>query len=130
LALRDPLVRVTGTVPDIRPHLWSSAVSVVPLRIGGGTRLKIYESMAAKVPVVSTTIGAEGLSVHPPLDIRLADNPEDFAAHCLELLEDPAGRARLAAAAWEMVARNFSWENVSRCFEKILEDAPQLYPPA
>jgi glycosyltransferase involved in cell wall biosynthesis len=130
LARRDPLVHVTGTVPDIRPHLWSSAVSVVPLRIGGGTRLKIYESMAARVPVVSTTIGAEGLSVHPPLDIRLADNPEDFAARCLELLEDPAGRARLAAAAWEMVARSFSWEHVSRCFEKILEDAPRLCPPA
>ncbi|HEX5430329.1 MAG TPA: glycosyltransferase, partial [Bryobacteraceae bacterium] len=61
----DPKLRVTGTVEDIRPFLWSAAVSIVPLRIGGGTRLKIYESMAAKTPVVSTSIGAEGLDVHP-----------------------------------------------------------------
>ena len=60
LAERDSRIRVTGTVDDIRPYLWESAVSIVPLRIGGGTRLKIYEAMAAKIPVVSTSIGAEG----------------------------------------------------------------------
>jgi hypothetical protein len=58
-----PYVRVTGTVDDVRPYLWESAVSVVPLRIGGGTRLKIFEAMAARVPVVSTSIGTEGLDV-------------------------------------------------------------------
>jgi glycosyltransferase involved in cell wall biosynthesis len=118
---RDPRIRVTGTVPDIRPYLWESAVSIVPLRIGGGTRLKIYESMAAKIPVVSTTVGAEGLTIHPPDDIRIADNPQDFADRCLELLADASERCRMAAAAWEMVNASFSWEHVSRCFEKILE---------
>ncbi|PWU00624.1 MAG: hypothetical protein C5B51_24730 [Terriglobia bacterium] len=126
LAERDPLIRVTGTVPDIRPYLWEAAVSIVPLRIGGGTRLKIYEAMAARIPVVSTTVGAEGLTIHPPDDIRIADTPQDFADRCLELLEDRAARCRQAAAAWEMVRAGFSWEYVSRCFEKVLLEGPRL----
>ena len=72
------LVKVTGTVPDIRPYLWGSSVAIVPLRIGGGTRLKIYESMAAGVPFVSTPIGAEGLACRNGRDICLADSPEAF----------------------------------------------------
>ncbi|MGD0775736.1 MAG: glycosyltransferase [Candidatus Solibacter sp.] len=126
LAAEDSGIQVTGTVPDIRPYLWNSAVSIVPLRIGGGTRLKIYEAMAAQIPVVSTTIGAEGLSVNPPQDIRIADTPDRFAAHCLELLGDPEIRARLSRSAWQMVNANFSWEHVARCFEKILENGPRL----
>ena len=121
LAQRDPLIQVSGTVPDIRPYLWSSAVAIVPLRIGGGTRLKIYESMAARVPVISTAVGAEGLDVHHPYDTRLADSPRDFADACLELLAGEELRKRQAAAAWEMVAGNFSWEHVARCFERVLE---------
>jgi glycosyltransferase involved in cell wall biosynthesis len=124
LAERDPRIRVTGTVPDIRPYLWESAISIVPLRIGGGTRLKIYEAMAAKIPVVSTTVGAEGLTIHPPDDIRIADSPQDFADRCLELVADASERCRIAAAAWEMVNADFSWEQVARCFERILESAP------
>jgi len=126
LAKRDPMIRVTGTVPDIRPYLWGSAVSVVPLRIGGGTRLKIYEAMAARIPVVSTSIGAEGLTIHPPDDIRIADTPENFAARCLELLDDATERRRVAGAAWEMVNANFSWEHVARCFEKIMLAGPRM----
>ena len=120
LAAADPRITVTGTVPDIRPYLWGSAVSIVPLRIGGGTRLKIYEAMAAKIPVVSTTIGAEGLTANPPRDIRLADQPEGFAADCLELLASPALRADVSGAAWNMVNDHFSWDHVSRCFEEIM----------
>ncbi|HUI79473.1 MAG TPA: glycosyltransferase [Bryobacteraceae bacterium] len=126
LTERDPAIRVTGTVPDIRPYLWGSAVSVVPLRIGGGTRLKIYEAMAARIPVVSTTIGAEGLTIHPPNDIRIADTPEEFARRCLELLDDAAERQRVADCAWKMVRANFSWEHVARCFEKIMLAGPRL----
>lgn len=126
LAARDPRIRVTGTVPDIRPYLWSSAVSIVPLRIGGGTRLKIYEAMAARIPVVSTSIGAEGLTVHPPDDIRMADRPQDFADGCLELLSNDEERRRVATTAWEMVCANFSWERVSRCFEEILVAGPRI----
>ena len=126
LAVEDPKIQVTGTVPDIRPYLWGSAVSIVPLRIGGGTRLKIYEAMAAKIPVVSTTIGAEGLTVNPPQDIRIADAPQEFADQCLELLSCPETRTRIATSAWEMVNANFSWEHISRCFEQIMLSAPRM----
>jgi glycosyltransferase involved in cell wall biosynthesis len=86
--------------------------------------LKIYESMAAGVPVVSTTIGAEGLSVNPMSDIRIADPPEAFAERCVELLDDADERARLASAALEMVSSKFSWQHVASCFERTLENAP------
>jgi len=128
LAAQDPAIQVTGTVPDIRPYLWTSAVSIVPLRIGGGTRLKIYEAMAAQIPVVSTTIGAEGLSVNPPHDIRIGDTPQHFASHCLELLNSPEIRAGISQAAWEMVNSHFSWEHVARCFEKIMQTGPRMLP--
>jgi glycosyltransferase involved in cell wall biosynthesis len=121
-AREDPRIRVTGTVPDVRPYLWDAAVSIVPLRIGSGTRLKIYESMAARVPVVSTTVGAEGLEIHPPHDIRIADTPAEFARQCLELLEDSHGRGELAKAGWELVSSRFSWEQVTRQFEAILQE--------
>jgi glycosyltransferase involved in cell wall biosynthesis len=123
LAGEDPFIQVTGTVDDVRPFLWKSAVSIVPLRIGGGTRLKIYEAMAARVPVVSTSIGAEGLVAEHPHQIRLADNPSDFAAQCLELLESSALRRTIAASARQLVEENFSWQEVTRKFEDILAEA-------
>ncbi len=126
LPRQDRNIFVTGTVPDVRPYLWGSSLSIVPLRIGGGTRLKIYESMAAGVAVVSTTIGAEGLSVNPLNDIRIADSPEAFAERCVELLDDADERARLASAALEMVCSKFSWQHVASCFERTLESAPAL----
>ena len=121
MAADDPKIFVTGTVPDIRPYLWGSAVSVVPLRIGGGTRLKIYESMASRVPVVSTRVGAEGLLLEPPDMGRLADSPQEFADACLELLANPGERKRVADCAWQMVNDKFSWDEVARSFEDILE---------
>jgi glycosyltransferase involved in cell wall biosynthesis len=132
LAQKDPLIQVTGTVPDVRPYLWGSAVSIVPLRVGGGTRLKIYEAMAAGVPVVSTTIGAEGLDLADGAHIRLADTPELFARHCLELLEDRDERERLAARALDLVTRRFSWDRSTEIFENILGPAaaPREAPAA
>ena len=122
LGARGPLITITGTVADVRPYLWGAPVSIVPLRIGGGTRLKIYEAMAAGVPVVSTTVGAEGLDIDPPRNCRIADTPRDFARQCLELL-DPRTGAAVAASALEMVSTRFAWERVTRCFEEILERA-------
>ena len=120
LAERDSRIRVTGTVDDIRPYLWDSAVSIVPLRIAGGTRLKIYEAMAAKIPVVSTSVGAEGLDIRNGEDIHIADSPADFAERCLALLDDPAARSRMADVAFSIVASRYSWEIVSRKFEELL----------
>jgi glycosyltransferase involved in cell wall biosynthesis len=123
LAEADPLIRVTGTVDDIRPYLWSAKVSIVPIRIGSGTRLKIYEAMAAGAPVVSTTIGAEGLEISSPENIRIADTPEDFANACIELLENRAERDRQADAALRLVREKFSWEVVAQRFEEILHSS-------
>ena len=120
----DSQVLVTGTVPDVRPYLWGASASVVPMRIGSGTRIKIYEAMAAGVPVVSTTIGAEGLEVNPGQDISIADAPADFAARSVELLEDAERRFRMAAAARQLVTERFSWERVARSVEQALEGAP------
>lgn len=125
LAAADNRIRVTGTVPDVRPYLWGSSVSIVPLRVGGGTRLKIYESMAAGVAVVSTTIGAEGLVIHPPRDSRIGDTPHEFAQHCLELLENPERRRQIAHAGRDLVTSRFSWDQVCRDFEAILQNARQ-----
>jgi len=115
-------VCVTGTVEDVRPYLWGSTISIVPIRIGGGTRLKIYECMAAGVPIVSTTVGAEGLRYRDGEDIVLADDPVSFAAGCVRLLSDDAARHAIAHNALERAHREFSWEAVSREFEAILEN--------
>jgi glycosyltransferase involved in cell wall biosynthesis len=130
LAERDPGIQVTGTVADVRPWLWSSKVSIVPLRIGGGTRLKIYESMAAGTPTVSTRIGAEGLDVSHPANIRLADTPAGFAEQCIELLEDVRERERLAAEALALVTAHFSWDVVATEFERLLVAARNRSPAA
>ena len=123
LAKRDPGIQVTGTVPDVRPWLWGSKASIVPLRVGGGTRLKIYESMAAGTATVSTTIGAEGLDVSHPDNIRLADEPSSFARQCVELLQNEQERERVASQALQMVTSRFSWDVVVEEFEKRLISA-------
>jgi glycosyltransferase involved in cell wall biosynthesis len=115
-------VSVTGKVDDMRPYLWGSKLSVVPIRIGGGTRLKIYECMAAGIPVISTTVGAEGLSYEDGEDIVLADDPAAFAEACVRLLSDDAARRAVAGNALARVHRELSWEAVSREFEAILEN--------
>lgn len=123
LAAADPLIQVTGTVPDVRPYIWGSKVAIVPLRIGGGTRLKIYEAMAAGKPVVSTTVGAEGLDVDEGVNIFRADDAQSFADRCLQLLDDPALHARLGSAARSQAAR-FSWDSIAQHFESILLKVP------
>ena len=121
LAVNDPRIRVTGTVPDIRPWLWGATASIVPLRVGGGTRLKIFEAVAARIPVISTTIGAEGLPLRHPDQILLADTPADFAAACVDLLEQKGRRAAMAKDALDHVAANFSWAAATAQFAAILE---------
>jgi glycosyltransferase involved in cell wall biosynthesis len=123
LALQSEHITVTGTVPDVRPFLWQSYVSIVPLRIGGGTRLKIFEAMAAGTAVVSTTIGAEGLPVTHGDTIRIADSAQNFAAECLELLENRQSREQIAAEALGLLRAKFSWEQVTASFERALQAA-------
>src|SRR4029077_19137453 len=97
-------IEVTGRVPSVVEHLRQSAVIIVPLRIGGVTRLKIYEAMATAKAVVSTTIGAEGLDVHHGRDIILADDPGSFAQAVIMLLRVREPRRRYETAAVETAA--------------------------
>jgi glycosyltransferase involved in cell wall biosynthesis len=119
LKLASDSVEVTGTVPSVVEHLREAAVFVVPLRVGGGTRLKIFEAMAAGKAVVSTTVGAEGLDVSHGRDILLADDAETFAESVVALLKDEAARRRLELAASELAAR-YDWPVVARGFEETL----------
>lgn len=114
-------VRLTGWVQDIRPFLARGAVCIVPLRIGGGTRLKIFEAMAMGKAVVSTAVGAEGLPVQTGQNILLADTPNDFAASVISLLRDSNQRRRLGATARELVHENYSWPRVAESFSRALE---------
>ena len=122
--LASESVEVTGTVPSVVEHLHEAAVFVVPLRVGGGTRLKIYEAMAAGKAVVSTTVGAEGLDVAHGRDILLADDANTFAAFVVRLLRDKDERARFERAAAETAAR-YDWAEVARRFEETLALAAQ-----
>jgi polysaccharide biosynthesis protein PslH len=116
----DPSVVVTGDVPSVVDHLREAAVFVVPLRIGGGTRLKIYEAMATGRASVSTTIGAEGLDVNHGEDIILADEPSSFADAVIGFLTNPERRRAFETAAAAQAAR-FDWPVVVRQFETSLE---------
>ena len=113
-------VRVTGRVDDVRPYMSNAAVFVVPLRIGGGTRLKIFEAMAMAKAVVSTTVGAEGLPVTDGRDIVLADDPDRFAHAVLQLLRDLSARRQLETAARALVAEHFDWSAVARDLDHAL----------
>jgi glycosyltransferase involved in cell wall biosynthesis len=121
LGARDPAIRVTGTVDDIRPFVARAGVYVVPLRIGGGTRIKIFEAMAMGKAIVSTRIGAEGLPVTHGENIVLADEPAEFAREVLALLRDPDRRERLGRAARSLVVERYTWDAAARCFSDICE---------
>jgi len=118
--LASTSVQVTGSVPSVIEHLKEAAVVVVPLRIGGGTRLKIYEAMAAGKAVVSTTIGAEGLDVKHGTDIWLADDASAFASAMVRFLQDPAARRTLELAAAATAAQH-DWSAVANKFRQILQ---------
>jgi glycosyltransferase involved in cell wall biosynthesis len=113
-------VEVTGRVPSVVEHLRQSAVVIVPLRIGGGTRLKIYEAMAAAKAVVSTTVGAEGLDVQHGRDIILADDARAFSQAAIMLLRDRDLRRRYEKAAAETAAR-YDWPAIGQRFSEVLQ---------
>ena len=121
---------LTGRLPDVRPAIAESAVCVVPLRVGGGTRLKILQAMALGTPVVATSKGAEGLDVTPEHDILIGDTPERFAAHVLRILEDPALGARLAAAARRLVRERYTWEASGDRLNEAVSEAVSAWKAA
>jgi sugar transferase (PEP-CTERM/EpsH1 system associated) len=109
-------ISVTGTVPDVRPYLEAASVVVVPLRIGGGTRIKIYEAMGMERAVVSTTIGAEGLDVVDDEHILLADDPQSFADAVVDLLRAPERAEQIGRQAASHVRAHFGWAAVAEQF--------------
>jgi len=123
-SLRSGSVEVTGSVSSIRDHLREATVIVVPLRMGGGTRIKIYEGMAMGKATVSTSVGAEGLDVVHQRDILLADEPAAFAHHVVELLSQETLRSDYEAAA-AATAKKYDWSVVVRRFEEIRETVAQ-----
>jgi sugar transferase (PEP-CTERM/EpsH1 system associated) len=108
----DPAVTLTGWVEDVRPYIARAAVYVAPLRIGGGTRLKLLEAMATGKPVVSTRLGAEGYPVTHGHELLLADTPVDFAAAVVALLRAPERRAELGRVARAFAERHYDWRNI------------------
>jgi glycosyltransferase involved in cell wall biosynthesis len=112
-------IRFTGFVDDVRPHVRGAAACVIPLLVGGGTRIKAYEAMAQGCPIVSTAIGMEGLPAEPLRHFLLADRPDEFAAALIRLLADRALGGRLSTAARAFVEASFSNTRVAAEFERI-----------
>jgi polysaccharide biosynthesis protein PslH len=118
----DDSVRLSGHVPDVRIPVSEASVCVIPIRQGGGTRIKILEAMALGTPVVATSKGAEGLDVTPEHDILLADEPAAFAAQVLRLLSDGGLRERLSTNARRLVEGKYDWRNIGRRFVDLVEE--------
>ncbi len=115
-------IRVTGTVADVRPYVAEAAVYVVPLRVGGGTRLKIFEALAMGKAVVSTRVGAEGLPIVSDRHFLQADSPAAFAQAVISLLKDADRRRALGLAGRRLVEERYSWSQVTRDFEGHCQD--------
>ena len=124
-------VVVTGGVPDVRPFVHKAAVIVVPIRMGGGTRLKVLEGLSMKKAMVSTSIGCEGIDVKHAEHLLVADQPESFARAVLGLMDDPASGIKLAEAGYALVRRQYQWEMVVEQLEGLyarLVAARQVQP--
>ena len=122
VALQPPNVTFEGYVADIVTEVGRAAIAIAPLRIGGGTRLKIVEAMALARPVVATSIGAEGIAVQHDRDLFIADTPRGFADAVLRLLEQPAEAAALGLRGRRLVENAYSWDISAARLEHLLEE--------
>ncbi len=121
----DPAVTLTGWVEDTRPYIAQAAVYVAPLRMGGGTRLKLLEAMAMGKAVVATRLGAEGYPVTDGRELLLADTPADFAAAVVALLRAPERRAELGRVARTFVEQRYDWRVIVPRVEAVYEANPK-----
>ncbi|MDR2762501.1 MAG: glycosyltransferase family 4 protein [Planctomycetaceae bacterium] len=120
-------VSFTGSIADVRHPLKEAMLEVVPLRIAGGSRLKILEAFAAKTPVLSTTIGAEGIECKPNENIAIADSTVEFAAKCIELLEDQSLRNKLIENGRKLVDEKYDWSRISPMVESAWNKTIELH---
>lgn len=114
-----PEIRLTGWVDDVRPDIAKAAIYIVPIRIGGGTRMKIYEAMAMGKAILSTSIGAEGLIVQDGENIILEDEPLAFSQKIILMEKDPKMRIRLGEHASKFVRENCTWPTIGDVFHQI-----------
>jgi sugar transferase (PEP-CTERM/EpsH1 system associated) len=119
--LASPRVEVTGFVEDVRPFLKAATVCIIPLRVGGGTRLKILEGWAMGKAIVSTSVGAEGLTIKPEQDILIANDPRGFARQIVRALESPELRKSLGRAGRSVVESRYGWNMIGKCLEAVYE---------
>jgi sugar transferase (PEP-CTERM/EpsH1 system associated) len=117
----NPGITITGYVEDIRPYIAGATVYVAPLRVGGGTRLKLMEAMSMGKAIVSTSLGAEGYPVANGQELILADEPDSFAQAVLHLLDNPQRRKELGQAGQALVQANYDWEILIPRLEQIYE---------
>jgi len=117
----NPAVTLTGRVEDVRPYIAAAAVCVIPLRIGGGTRLKVLEAMAMGKAIVSTTLGCEGFDLVSGQELVLADTPGDFSGAVLALLRDPERCERLGRAARQFAGSRYDWQIIVPWLERVYE---------
>lgn len=117
-----PGVDLVGEVADVRPELHRAAVAVAPLRIGGGSRIKILEALAMEKAVVATTVGAEGLNLEPGTHLQLADSTDALAARVLELLRAPRAAREMGRRGAAMVRTRYGWEQSARALEQAWRD--------
>ena len=122
-------IEITGEVPDVRPYLSEASVFVIPMRVGGGTRLKVLEAMAAGLPIVTTSLGIEGIPVQNDRELLIADSPAAFAEAVLLLLDDQRDGAgvsrRLGQAARRFVVACYDWANIVPSLEQALNEVAQ-----
>lgn len=107
-------IEVTGGVDDVRPRIWQSAVCVVPLRMGGGTRLKVVEALAMGKAMVSTSLGCEGIDVEDDQHLLIRDDPRLFAGAVIDLLQDPRRREALGQAGRQLAIEKYDWQVIAR----------------
>ena len=117
----DPGIVVTGWVEDVRPYIAGAALYVIPLRIGGGTRLKVLEAMAMGKAIVSTALGCEGFDLVSGGELAIADTPEEFASTVLALLQDPASRERMGREAHVYARSRYDWPMIVPLLERVYE---------
>jgi sugar transferase (PEP-CTERM/EpsH1 system associated) len=115
----DPAVTITGSVDDTRPYLAAASVTIVPLRTGGGTRLKLLEALSLQAPIVSTTLGAEGFEVTSGQHLLLADSAADFARSIVDLIADRARAQSLGEAGRSFAVQRYDWRNIVPRFEAV-----------
>jgi glycosyltransferase involved in cell wall biosynthesis len=127
-SLTTPGVQVLGEVPDIRPYVSEAAAVAVPIRIGGGTRLKVLGALAMAKPIVSTAVGCEGVAVRDGEHLMLAENAPAFASKIIEVFENPGLRDALGQAGLRLVETRYSWERagarLETLYRQIIDNEP------